>query len=545
MIRKYALQNAVFYNGKANPGAVLGKVLAENPNLRKNIAPLRSDIENTVESVNELSPEDQKKELEGIDKKLLVKEEKKQGLPELKDAKMGKVVTRFAPAPSGPLTIFHILRAASLSYIYAKRYKGKFILRLEDTDPSKVEKQFYGMIEEDLKSVSLKPDKVIIESNDMEKFYEQAEKLIRNRDTYVCSCSAEDFRKLKIEKKECDCRKRSDEPSLFLWNEMLEGKMEEGEAVLRLKTNMSDPNPAIRDPPLFRIAKGKHPLTGNKYYVWPLYNFANTVEDHLQGITHVFRGKEHEHNTAIQERVYKALGWKPPIVINFGMVYLPGEKLHTRDIKDGIKTGKYSGWDDPSLPTLRAFLRRGFQPEAFLEAAKGCGLSKTDIRLGWENIYAFNRKSVDPKADRYMAVIDPVKIKMETNKKQTELIYHPDFPKRGKRKVDVSKNIFISGEDFKCLKGKSIRLIELGNIKLDKTSQYNGDELIQSMQKIQWVSEPNVKIKILTPEGELSGLGEPAMAKLKVGDIIQMNRIGFARVDSKTKGQVVLVFGHK
>jgi glutamyl-tRNA synthetase len=312
---------------------------------------------------------------------------------------------------------------------------------------------------------------------------------------------------------------------------------------------MREPNPALRNPAVLRISGEKHPLRGTRYRVWPLYNFANVIDDHELGVTHVFRGKEHEHNTAIQKRIYDSLGWKPPVAINFGMIYLPGEKLHKRDIKDMIAQKKVSGWDDPKLHTVRALLRRGFLPDMFKNLAENTGLSKNDIRLGWENMEGINRKIIDPIANRYMVVAEPVKISMKsapliTHAKEP---LHPDFPERGRKKIPVRlESIWISGEDFSNLNDKVFRLKGLGNVHLrGKEGYYTGNEIAKEMQKVQWVSEPNVRVKIVTPEKTLKGLGEPALAKLRPGDLIQMERMGFGRVDRVSPKEVVIFFAHK
>jgi len=547
IVLKYSLQNAVFYNGKANPAAVLGKVMAKEPGLRKKVGEVKTIIEKTVSKINTMPVSEQKKMLRKIAPSMLVKEEKKQeGLPALPKAK--RVVTRFAPSPTGPLNLSQLLRAGMLSYLYAKKYKGKFILRIEDTDPRNIEKDFYDMIKEDLLSVGIKWNKLVIESNNMKDYYKNAEKLLNAGKAYICLCPPETFRKLKDEKKECECRNSGSDENIKKWKKMLKGGYKEGEAVVRLKTDMNQPNPALRDPVLLRIIKAKHPLKGNKYKVWPVYNFANVIEDHESGITHVFRGKEHEHNTKIQERVYTALGWKPPHTINFGMIYLPGKKLHTRDIKQGIKERVYSGWDDPALPTIRALLRRGFQPETFRESAIACSLSKTDIVFNWESFETTNRKVLDPKANRYMVVFEPVKIFLK-NYPKTDIVrinLHPDFPKRGKKRIPLKSFVYISKIDFKNFGGKEIRLKGLFNIKLvSNMGVYTGDEIVSDMPKIQWVSEPNITVEVVKPEGKTRGIGEPAMKKLKPGEVIQMERVGFARVDSKNSKRLTVYFAHK
>ena len=547
-ILKYCLQNAVLHNGKANANAVLGKIMSEKPELRKDVLSIKKKIEHVVNSrVNSMNIDEQRKMLQEMDPTLLEKKSKKEDLPELEGAVPGKVVTRFAPAPSGPLTIFHLMRAAFLSYLYAKKYKGKFVLRLEDSDPKKVKKEFYDYIKEDLEAVGIKYDKLVIESNNMQKYYEYAKRLIKNGNAYVCFCPSEVFREYKKQKKDCPCRKNSVERNMKEWKDMIDGKYNEGDAVLRLKTSVKEKNPVLRDPPLFRICKEPHPLQGRKYNVWPLYNYACALEDHFIGITHVFRAKEHEHNTAVQKKIYEVFGWEEPVFINFGMVYFPGEKLHTRDIKEGIKKGIYSGWDDVRLPTVRAFLRRGFHPKTFEEMAKKCGLSKTDIHLDWENLYGINRKIIDPIANRYMVVVNPVKITIgNLDKKEIKLQLHPDFPERGERTIPIDfKEIYVSKDDFEKFKNKKIRIIGIGNVVLNEECEFLGDELKHDIQKIQFVSKPNIKVEILKPDGVLHGLGEPSMKNLKVGDIIQMNRIGFGRIDKKEKNKIVVAFAHK
>ncbi|UCD07611.1 MAG: hypothetical protein JSW41_01425, partial [Candidatus Aenigmatarchaeota archaeon] len=208
----------------------------------------------------------------------------------------------------------------------------------------------------------------------------------------------------------------------------------------------------------------------------------------------------------------------------------------------------YSGWDDPKLPTIRALLRRGFQPEAFKECALACSLSKTDIVFNWQSLETINRRVLDPKANRYMVVFDPVKILLK-NYPRTDTVrlnLHPDFPKRGRKRVPLRSFVYISREDFKSLGGKEIRLKGLFNVKLvSNMGVYTGDEIVTEMPKIQWVSEPNISVEVVKPEGKAKGIGEPAMIKLKQGEMIQMERVGFARVDSKNRKRISVYFAHR
>lgn len=549
LILKYALQNAVFYKGKAKPSSVLGKVFSHSQEARSNIKETRLLVEQIVRQVNMMSLHEQKRTLEKLDPSMLKKEEKKQGgLSELPDAKEGKVRTRFAPSPTGPLSIGQFMRAAFLSYAYAKKYNGKFIVRVEDTDAKKIEPGAYEWLKEDLIRMGTKWDIFVLQSDRLSLYYKYAKEMIERGDAYVCSCSPENFRKHKLDKSDCPCRSNDKRKNLELWDAMLKGELEEGAAVLRLKADMSDPNPVLRDPPLFRINKTPHPLKGTKYSVWPLYNFACAVDDHDLEITHVFRGKEHEHNTEVQRRIADLFGWGFPNVINFGMIRFPGEKLHTRDIKEMIKRGEVKGWDDPRLPTIRSLLRRGFQPEAIKSLALQCGLSKNDIELSWDNLDAQNRKVIDPIANRYMVVIDPVKLSIDNAPEKREIFesLHPDHPERGKKKIPLNHSrIYISEEDYKQFHGKLIRLKGLYNITLGKKPRFSGDILVKEMPKIQWVSEPNVKVRVVKKDGTLEGLGEPELANVKPDELIQMERIGFGRVDSNNRREVVIYFAHK
>ncbi|MCD6590366.1 MAG: glutamate--tRNA ligase [Candidatus Aenigmarchaeota archaeon] len=550
IILKYALQNALFHGGKANTGAVMGKVISENRDLKSNVKEVKSLVEQIVRQVNLMPIEEQRKELEKFAPELLEKKKKEQkGLPDLPNAEEGEVTTRFAPSPTGPVNLGQFMRAVMLSYAYAKMYKGTFILRIEDTDAKKIDPEAYRWIKEDLVRMGTKWDKLIMQSDRIETYYKNAKKLLKEDKAYVCTCSAENFREYKRNKKDCPCRGNPVEKNLELWDAMVAGKLEEGSAIVRFKISMSSMNPVLRDPPLLRINKTPHPRKGTKYAVWPLYNFACTIDDYDLGVTHVFRGKEHEHNTAVQKAIAKALDFeKFPTIVNFGMIRFPGEKLHTRDIKKMISEGKVSGWDDPKLPTIRAFLRRGFHPDAIKMLALQCGLSKNDIEISWENLESINRKIIDPLANRYMVVIDPVQLSVENAPGKREVFepLHPDHPERGKKKIILNpKKIYISRDDYEKFKGQVIRLKGLFNISLVRKTKYISNEILKDMPKVQWVSEPHVNVKIIGKDCVYEGLGEYEMSSLKPDTIIQMERIGFGRVDSNNRKGITVYFAHK
>jgi glutamyl-tRNA synthetase len=193
-------------------------------------------------------------------------------------------------------------------------------------------------------------------------------------------------------------------------------------------------------------------------------------------------------------------------------------------------------------------MRRGFQPETFMESAMACSLSKTDIVLNWESIETANRKALDPKSNRYMVVFDPVKIFLKNYPKTdfVRLNLHPDFPGRGKRLVPLRSFVYISKPDLREFARKEIRLKGLFNAKLvSNMAVYTGDKVVTHMPKLQWVSEPNVAVEVIKPEGKAAGIGEPAMKKLKRGETIQMERVGFARVESNDGKKVTVYFAHE
>lgn len=438
VILKYALVNAVEHGGKANVGAVLGKVIAENPELKEKIKEIIPEIKNTVKEVNGWSAKKQESQLKKFKYKKIEKVQRV-GLPPLPNAIKGKVVTRFPPYPSGALHIGN-MKAAIVSYEYAKMYDGKFIVRIEDTDPDpdKTKKENIELIKKDLEALGLKPDIFYLCSSQFKKQYEYAEKLIKEGKVYICTCTTIGVKdRTAIVKEMCECRNRSMQENLNLFKKMFKG-FKEGEAVARLKTDINDSNPALRDPALLRIKEGVHPITGKEHRVYPLYNFNCAIEDHDYGITHVLRGTEHAANTLIQEKIYDAFGWNNfAYVINFGFIYIPEEKVHKRFIRDAIREGKFSGWDDPRLGQyglIRALIRRGITPEAIKNMIIEMGVNPQTVHFEWEKLYTENRKIIDPLANRYFAVLEPIKVAIGNAPKirSVKAKLHPEFPKKRK-----------------------------------------------------------------------------------------------------------------
>ncbi len=554
VIYKHALKNALDY-GRADSRAVLGKVLAELPELRKKVNEILPAVEEIVREVNSLPREKLGEEIEKYE--FIEKKEKRTELPELANAE--NIVLRFAPNPSGPLHFGHC-RAAILNDEYAKKYNGKFILRLEDTDPARVDRKAYDMILHDLEWLDVDIDEVLIQSDRLDIYYEYARKLIEIGTAYVCTCAQEQFQKLRNSGISCECRKNSIAANLDRFEKMF-AEYSEGGAVVRLKTDLGLPDPAMRDFVVLRITDEPHPRVKGRR-VYPLYNFSVAVDDHLMNVTHVLRGKDHIINTRKQEFIYDYFGWKKPGFIHYGLLKIEGLELSTSLTAKGIKEGEFSGWDDVRLGTLLAMKRRGIQPEAIRKAMLDVGIKDTDISFSWKNLYAYNRGLVEPRANRYFFVSSPRELLIENC--IDKVVYaplHPDFPDKGKRKLEIKAEkgkawVYISRDDFETLKeGKIFRLMEAFNIEILKkegnkaTSKFHSEELEKARKikarLIHWVPKENIKVRVIAPEGMIEGFGEVNLKNSRAGDIVQFERFGFVRVDEAGKNGRVVYFAHK
>ena len=431
LIRRYSLTNASEHMGKANAKSVLSNILGDNPKLRKNVMEIKSEVEEEVKKINKWSEKKQKKELEKLGK--IEKEEKKEKkeLPEMVGAKRGEFVVRFAPNPNGPLHLGSA-RPAVINHEYTKKYDGKFILRFDDTDPvTKVpKKKFYKMIEEDLNWLGIEPDEVYRASNRLDKYKEYAIKAIEEGLAYVCTCERKEWSKKKNKGIACPCRDNSVKKNKKRWKKMVEHKFKEGQATLKIKTDLEEKNPAVRDWTAYRIVEeSKHPYD-KKEHLWPLYNFQSAIDDHLLGTTHILRGQEHSTNESKQQYLYKAFEWDYPVTVVMGRFNLQGMDLSTSKIREKIKKRELYGWDDLRTGTLRALKRRGFHPEAIHHLVMKIGNKPSDITISIENLASINRKLIDSEANRYFFVSDPVKITLDKRlKKSLTLPAHPDKPK--------------------------------------------------------------------------------------------------------------------
>ena len=550
---KYAIFNAYQYGGKANPGSVMGRIYAEYPEAKTKAKDVQRLIAEVVADVNtwplEKIMETVKQWPELLEAK---KVEEKKTMPPLRNVdRFLMVKVRFAPNPDGPL---HLGSAESIIFSdeYSKMYKGHFILRFEDTsaDVKPPILQMYDWIRDDIKWLGVKVDEVYIQSDRLEIYYEYAVKLLEMGQAYVCTCKSEKFKELYMTKQACPCRELPPEEHLRRWKMMLEGEYKRGEAVVRVKTDIAHPNPAIRDWPALRISTRSHPRMKKKYRIWPLYNFSCAIDDHLMGVSHVIRGKEHEANSTRQKYIYDHFGWTFPDIINVGRLGLEVGILSKSKIRVGVENGTFSGWDDPRLGTLRALKRRGLQPETIREIMIQVGPKPINATLTWGNIAAANKKIIDPTANRYFFVRDPIELTVKDVHEAltAKLPLHPDHKERGYREYTIKPEgsvcrFLVQSKDLSETKGKLIRLMGLVNIEVTKVGK-KAEAKFQSKEHqvakdkgtplIHWVTEEeSVDAEVVMPDASIAkGRAEKRCSNLKIDDMLQFERFGFVRVDS-------------
>jgi len=571
-IRRIALLNALRYRGRAESKPVLGKLFQEQRHLRIRLDEITSLVAEIVRQVNELAMEEQRRELEEkwpeaiVEKETREEERKLPPLPNVE--KYERVVTRFSPNPD---CVLHLgsARAIVLSYEYAKTHNGSFYLRFEDTDPKlkKPQLPFYDAIREDLLWLGCRWDMEFTQSDRLSIYYEHIEKLLRDGNAYVCTCRQEEFRQKVLEKQPCPCRNLPPDEQILRWRRMLNGTYSEGEAVARMKTDLSHPNPAVRDWPALRIIDTErypHPRVGSKHRVWPLYNFACGVDDHTMCVTHIIRGKEHLTNQVRQEYMYRYFGWEYPEAIHYGRLKVTGALLSKSKILQGFRSGVFWGWDDPRLATFAALRRRGITPEAIKRLMIDVGPKTADVVLSWENLYAHNRKVVDTVANRYFFVHDPVKMTVESisGTLTAQISLHPDHPERGSRQFKIEpKNgkvsLWVSRDDVDVLKrGRIIRLMELFNVKIEDVekglieavfhSETHEEAKMMKAPLIHWIPhDTGIPCKVAMPDASISeGIAEDSCRKLHRGEIVQFERFGFAQINDAGE-KIVAYFAHR
>ncbi len=376
---------------------------------------------------------------------------------DLEEGVYTKIVTRFPPEPNGYLHIGHA-KSILLNYGLSQEYGGVFHLRFDDTNPMKEKTEFVESITADVKWLGADyGDTVFYASNYFDQMYEAAVKLIKKGKAYVCDLSADEIREyrgtLTEPGKNSPYRDRSVDENLALFEGMKRGEYEDGSKVLRAKIDMSAPNINMRDPILYRVAHMSHHNTGDKWCIYPMYDFAHPIEDAIEGVTHSICTLEFEDHRPLYDWVVRELEYPhPPKQIEFAKLYLKNVVTGKRYIKQLVEEGIVDGWDDPRLVSLSALRRRGFTPESLKLFMQLTGVSKAQSTCDYAMLEYCIREDLKMKDKRMMAVLDPIKLIIdnypEGQIEYLEIENNQENPELGVRKVPFSRELYIEREDF-------------------------------------------------------------------------------------------------
>ena len=410
---------------------------------------------------------------------------------DLEEGRFDHVQTRFPPEPNGYLHIGHA-KSILLNYGLAKKYNGKFNMRFDDTNPTKEKEEFVESILKDIKWLGADwEDRLFFASNYFEQMYEAAIKLIKKGKAYVCDLSPEEIREyrgtLTEPGKDSPYRNRSVEENLELFDNMKKGVYKDGEKVLRAKIDMTSPNINMRDPIIYRVAHMTHHKTGDKWCIYPMYDFAHPIEDAIEGVTHSICTLEFEDHRPLYDWVVRELEYpNPPRQIEFAKLYVTNVVTGKRYIKKLVEDGIVDGWDDPRLVSIAALRRRGFTPESIKMFVDLCGISKSQSSVDYAMLEYCIREDLKAKKPRLMAVLDPIKVIIDNYPEDQvewfDVVNNVECPELGTRKVPFCKEIYIDREDFmeeppkkyfRLFPGNEVRLM---NAYFVKCVDYKKDE---------------------------------------------------------------------
>ena len=391
---------------------------------------------------------------------------------DLAEGKYKTICTRFPPEPNGYLHIGHA-KSILLNYGLSQEYNGKFNLRFDDTNPTKEKIEFVESIKADVKWLGADwEDRLFFASNYFDQMYEAAIKLIKKGKAFVCDLTAEQIREyrgtLTEPGKNSPYRDRSVEENLDLFERMKNGEFEDGTKVLRAKIDMASPNINMRDPVIYRVAHMTHHNTGDKWCIYPMYDFAHPIEDAIEGVTHSICTLEFEDHRPLYDWVVRELEYPyPPKQIEFAKLYLTNVVTGKRYIKRLVEEGIVDGWDDPRLVSIAALRRRGFTPESIKMFVELCGVSKANSSVDYAMLEYCIREDLKLKRSRVMAILDPVKLIIDNYPEgQIEELEAPNNMENetlGTRKVPFGKELYIEREDFMVEPPKKYKRLYPGN----------------------------------------------------------------------------------
>lgn len=562
---KYGVKNAHLHGGKASVGALIGKIMALHKGTKpQDVMPLLNEV---VAEVNAMSVDEIARAYERIENEEgfeLKPREKEPGLPALDWAEKGEepVVARIAPNPSGPLHLGHV-RQIVMNWEYVKRYHGKFILRIDDTDP-KVKKPVAGIEQEYLKDMAWlgvnKIDQVTKASDHLERYYEVVSQLLDQNHVYICQCKSEDWKALIDQQKACPCREKPVEEQRALWNRMLRHELKEGSAVARLKTDIHHPDPSQRDYVIMKIVdEPDHPnKAALKYHVWPLYNLASAVDDHDLGTTLIIRGQEHAQNQTKQEFIYQFMGWKYPHTYTTGRNQLEGGITSKSKINAAVKRGELMGFDDPRIGNVQSLKKRGFKPEALWKVMMDLGMNTNDATISIDALYDANRTLIDPVSDRLTLIEKPGTLEVAfCPATDANVPLHPDLPEKGNKVYELregTENFMVEQEDLDALEINQVyRVRHAYNIKINGkqkshvTAQFVGQSKQENIPTIHWLLPDLVrKIEIMMPDAsKVVALTEELIGGKKEGEYVFLERFGYVHITEQGSQLTHAWFTHR
>ena len=492
----------------------------------------------------------------------------------LKDAEMGKVVTRFPPEPSGYLHIGHA-KAALMNEYFARRYKGKLIMRFDDTNPSKEKDEFVENILDDIKTLGIEYDQLTYTSDYFDELLEMGETMIRKGNMYVDNTPVDRMREERLAKIESASRNNSVEENLRLWKEMVNATEEGQTCAARMKMDMKSLNGCLRDPVSFRCNLEPHHRTGTKYKCYPTYDFACPYVDAIEGVTHALRSAEYNDRNPQFHWMAKLQGVRDVHIWEYSRLNLVYTVLSKRKLQWFVNEGIVEGWTDPRFPTVQGIIRRGLTVQALRDFIKFQGASRNQNLMEWDKIWASNKKLIDPVCPRHAAVVteDKVMISLENGPASPELLSVPKHKKNadvGMKALLRTARIWVDQEDAAAMtEGEEVTLMDWGNaiiVSIDRAENgkvtairaklhLEGD-VKKTKLKLTWLAdtEDNVTLMlcefgyiITKPKPEENdeiidivnkdsrkdtfAIGDMNMRSLCEGDIVQIERKGYFRVD--------------
>ncbi|XP_034427505.1 bifunctional glutamate/proline--tRNA ligase isoform X7 [Hippoglossus hippoglossus] len=496
---------------------------------------------------------------------------------ELPGAEMGNVVVRFPPEASGYLHIGHA-KAALLNQHYQLTFKGKLIMRFDDTNPEKEKEDFEKVILEDVAMLQIQPDQFTYTSDHFPIIMQFGEQMLSDGKAYIDNTPPEQMKLEREQRTESDCRNNTVEQNMKMWSEMKAGTKSGQTCCMRAKIDMKSNNGCLRDPTLYRCKTASHPRTGNTYNVYPTYDFACPIVDSLEGVTHALRTTEYHDRDDQFYWIINALRIRKPYIWEYARLNLNNTVLSKRKLTWFVDQGYVDGWDDPRFPTVRGVLRRGMTVEGLKQFIAAQGGSRSVVNMEWDKIWAFNKKLpisclkvIDPVAPRYTALstsyVVPVSIS-EAKEEMKEVVKHPKNIEVGMKEVWYGPRVLIEGADAETFsEGEMVTFINWGNLIITKINKA-ADGKVVSMEarlnldnkdykkttKITWLAEtssapllpticinylPLITKAVITKEDDFKEyinknskleekmLGDPCLKNLKKGDIIQLQRRGF------------------